>query len=180
MSPVTAAGNVPELAGFCSPWPNACQGSLFIHSPIQPGYSLKEPKVFYLTPMGPELKALWYFKPCWQWPAVQHWGDQWPHWKCRGSGEPRPAGSEPASEPGPRGTPHLPAEDQARVSRAGELGTTPSLHPRLGSCGCHVSSRVLGVGDLRGNNKGVLTSQRPINTWSSNYIITCKVKNKTK
>lgn len=33
---------------------------------------------------------------------------------------------------------------------------------------------------MRGNNKGVLTSQRPINTWSLKYVITCKVKNKTK
>lgn len=63
LSSVTAAGSVPELAGFCTPWLNACQGSPFIHSPIQPGCSLEEPKVFYLTPMRRELKARWYSKP---------------------------------------------------------------------------------------------------------------------
>lgn len=67
-----------------------------------------------------------------------------------------------------------------RPSKSWWIGNHPLSAPRLGSCGRHVSSRGPGVGDLRGNNKEVLTSQRPINTWSSNYIITRKVKNKTK
>ena len=85
----------------------------------------KEPKVFYLTPMGRKLKALWYSRPVGsdQQYSIGVISD------LTGNAEaqvPRPAESEPASEPGPWGTPHLPVEDQ---ERAGELGTTPPPPP---------------------------------------------------
>lgn len=65
-----------------------------------------------------------------------------------------------------------PAEDQARVSRADEVGTP------LDTRGV-IFSVIPGSGEWVGaDKKGILGSQGSINTWSLNYMITCKAETK--